>query len=523
MNRVVQCILLSLIGSQFYGQPTLSKIHDFGDKNIGNFSEDIVIYHDEMIVNHSQICNYSTEYKECSNLSLINMSGDVLETIQMDSVSTSQKYQTLSQGTMGFFLSCNKPDLDQYKNVYVLQFDHTLHLKRTLKFTGPNEATFTNLGHLLKEPYIYVYGVVEDEHQGRPEIKIIKFDLSSDTLVWEKEYLLGTDILECSDLQTTPDGHLAFILQHTEPIGVDFGEGYKIIKIDTNGVIRDSKYFNDRIMHKTGLLVASDGHYYCATESNPDDYWQISVGRINKFSKDLDSLIWSVILPNQPLVDGRIYKIRDIIEAQNGDIMACGQVWDNSDSTTPGGDKTSSYNGFMIRLNTLGEVQWLRVYRNPQTILDVNTYGPYRHSRLQKMIELPSGHFIAHGEVSYKPLQLTAIDPLTTETQHYWLLIVDENGCLDNEPCEEKIYLSHQENHISNDQKLKVFPNPTLDVLNVLNDQFVSYQITDILGREICYGPFNNIINVQHLSPGLYVISFRDKKNNFFTYKFTKT
>jgi len=74
-------------------------------------------------------------------------------------------------------------------------------------------------------------------------------------------------------------------------------------------------------------------------------------------------------------------------------------------------------------------------------LLPQDEYGRFRPSLLKDIKELPDGRFVAAGNVFVNNFQISAINEFETEAFHLWLLVVDENGCLDKEECEEMIVL----------------------------------------------------------------------------------
>ncbi|EMQ95484.1 hypothetical protein D778_02578 [Xanthomarina gelatinilytica] len=69
---------------------------------------------------------------------------------------------------------------------------------------------------------------------------------------------------------------------------------------------------------------------------------------------------------------------------------------------------------------------------------------------------------------------------------------------------------------VSNSQNLKVFPNPTNDILNIkLKDGTISnISLFDIGGREVLSADRLNKLSMKHLSPGMYVLRIRTKNKN---------
>ncbi len=80
-------------------------------------------------------------------------------------------------------------------------------------------------------------------------------------------------------------------------------------------------------------------------------------------------------------------------------------------------------------------------------------------------------------------------------------------------------------NDYTNNKKLKIFPNPVVDILNIDFEQTVtakSYEIYDILGKKIISrSDMENQINVSKLSKGIYVLK-ANTDEGVFTSKFLK-
>ena len=71
-------------------------------------------------------------------------------------------------------------------------------------------------------------------------------------------------------------------------------------------------------------------------------------------------------------------------------------------------------------------------------------------------------------------------------------------------------------------QKLAVYPNPAVDVLNIKsNAKVLSYEIYDLTGRKVGAGNNSDKVNVSNLSKGNYIINIVTKDGNTTT-KFIK-
>jgi hypothetical protein len=88
-------------------------------------------------------------------------------------------------------------------------------------------------------------------------------------------------------------------------------------------------------------------------------------------------------------------------------------------------------------------------------------------------------------------------------------VIIESNGCIDTSDCVNitTIGIDNFEN-----QKIKVYPNPTLDIVNIIVDaEYVgeTFRIYDKYGKLIMFDSIDDthlIINISHLANGVYII-----------------
>ena len=92
-----------------------------------------------------------------------------------------------------------------------------------------------------------------------------------------------------------------------------------------------------------------------------------------------------------------------------------------------------------------GSIKWMRIYKLPQELLDIDVYGQYRYSDLNKAEELDNGDIIACGDAFYSNWQLSALDPYKVQTNQVWQLRVDSLGCLEGYPCDTIIRIRPKE------------------------------------------------------------------------------
>ena len=450
--------------TQVYGQETYSKVIDIDVDASRNYIRDMIMMEDKIITQSIQFCSQDTSNFVCGIMSKFNLNGEINK--KNYNFLTAAFYDgpnCIQYSNDRFYYSTNLLE-DSYLYTTLFNYDIELEEQMNLSFMGPeSKSNINNQGIRVLNDKIYIYGNVHNASGVPDSVQIIKTDLEGNE-IWRKYYTYGNSGLAINNLQATPDGNLAFILQINSPNGANNGfDGYQLMKIDTAGNVIDIFAFEDSNRQPNRLLASSDGGYVFSSIHHPitgSDIFTTGYGLINKMDAGMDTLEWSLILPNDQLVDGRHYRMWDYLEAANGDIVACGMAYDNTDTELATGvpDKNSTWNGFIIRLSPDGGIKWLRLYKNNNDLLPHDEYGRFRPSRLNKIKELSDGRFIAAGDVFVKNSQLAAIDEQETEAFHLWFLMVDENGCLEGYDCEEIIRLSqHQDSVVSIENHIWIY------------------------------------------------------------------
>ena len=438
MKLLLVLILNICLANIIWAQNTFSKIFDLDQITQYNSANELKLFDNKIILGSTTFRKSGSDLLDATNLTILNLDGIILDTEAIDSLSTLNRTENISLLASNTIATGNiYPDTNLSS---ILEFDNDLNKISTTQIEGLPNMHYNNYGFLMVDDYMYLYGILIPTNilKSSSEARLVKLNFKSKQIIWEKSFKLGNYNLECNDLQPTFDDNLAFILFFTPVAGAGPDEPtYKIIKINPDGVVLDSFQFIDSNFHKNRLLSSKDGSFYFSSEMHPTNGWDLlGTGRINKLNPQMDKIEWNLVLPNNALTDGRIYRIEDYIETKNGELVVCGRVRENSDSKVPGGDLSSTWNGFMVRLNSVGKIIWLRIYRMPQEILDKSKYGPFRPSILKKIVELESGDFIAFGDLFYNNLQASGIDFKKDETNHLWLIRVNAFGCLDDYPCD---------------------------------------------------------------------------------------
>lgn len=443
---------MSLVVTQTYCQETYSKVIDLDGDASRNLTKDMILFDGQIVTLSTQFCDYDTSSVECAMFGSFGLNGDLLNSKINDSLATfNGGSNTLAKRSNTLYHSVNHLR-EGYRNTFLHSYNLNFSPIGTSSYSGPE--SFSNIGNQgisIIGNNMYVYGDVNNPSGIPDSVQIIKTDLEGNEL--DRFYFsYGNSSLDINNLQATADGHLAFILKISSPAGANNGfDGYQLIKIDTSGNVLDSFVFEDNGQQPNRILSTSDGSYYFSSLEHPFYGWDpSSYGMINKMDVNMDTLEWSLILPNDQLVDGRHYRMWDYIEASNGDIVACGMAYDNTDTELSTGvpDRNSTWNGFITRITPDGDIKWLRLYKNNNDLLPHDEYGRFRPSRLNKIKELPDGRFVAAGDVFVNNRQISGINEQETEAFHLWLLMVDENGCLEGYNCDEIIRLGSSQNSI---------------------------------------------------------------------------
>lgn len=444
--KEVLIIVFTFLSFNLSGQVTYSKVYDFDKAALRNYIRDMIVVDDNIITQLIQFCPQDSIYFVCGTLAKFNLNGDlIIHKINYQSNAFFDGQDCLGYSSGSIYYATNL--LGEHPNITTIyKYDMNLNEQTVFSYlNSQNSPIIDNRGICIIENNMYIYGDISNESGVPDSIRIIKTDLNGNE-IWRKYYSYGNSSLDMNNLQATQDDNLAFILRIQSPSGANNGfNGRQLMKIDTSGSVLDSIVFPYLDQQPNRLLATSDGTYVFSSLDHPfDGFDPTSYGMINKMDSELDTLEWSLILPNNRFVDGRYYRMFDYTEASNGDIVACGMAFDNTDSEISYPDKNCTWNGFIVRLSPTGEIIWLHLYKHPNNLVPQDEYGLFFESRLNEIKELPDGRFIAVGDVSATGSQLSVINEEEKEAFFLWLLMVDENGCIEGKECNEIIYLGNK-------------------------------------------------------------------------------
>ena len=452
MSRVILIIILGIANLNTSAQ-TFSLITDpiNGDETYfhNNGAFDMQMLEDRIVIAGQHLCfSSSGDGSEifCASLSIFDFNGDLIDGILLDTFFDATPGGLLAVGDRIFTANFRHDDTFLERSLYVQEYDLNLNLvKQTIIPTRTNSIP-NNCGIKYINEHFYVYGDIRKVGLGSKGF-IQKLD-SELNILWDKQYTHGGIINGCNILQETTNEDLIYIHKFEEENTAADYNGLQIVKLNSEGVKLDSLEIEGEGTFGRTLTSDQDGSIYTFTDNHPfdDSIFEQSEGRINKYNSDLDSLIWSLKLPFNHFLNGRIYFTNYSMQARNSDIVACGSVIDNTEDG-PLVANNYGFNGFIIRMSTKGEIKWLHLYKSPNLIeeLPVEVFGVYHESGLGRMVELEDGRILAVGTSRLTGDQSDIVEGTTEPWSQFLILAVDgASGCIEGEECDEIIVLDKQ-------------------------------------------------------------------------------
>lgn len=481
MKQVI--LLYFLVFSNVCFGQTYSKLIYHVDEQY-NYFYDFEIDRDEIYFVVNNCAPGLTDYY-CNRMIKTNMVGEVENIYHFDSLFTrSSDFIEINNGEIlvtGRWLlrPNNNPSA-------LLTFNEELNLEEKHIINPVDGEVTRGQGIVTFNDNYFLYGNTLNLSEARFYSSITRLDKDFD-IVFNNKYSKGLYKNGCIDLQSTRSGDLIYNHFYTDDIGASEDHGLQIMTMDTNGKSLDSLEL-DRERMVQSLLASNEGDIYFATENLPYQHWRLSNGRINKYDDGLDTLKWSLELPFDNFINGRSYKTKSLIQVANGDILACGEVWEEGPDGPLENGQDHSWNGFVARITRGGEFVWLREYRIPNNhaLLPHEDYGKYMHSVLNDMHELEDGRIVIGGTAYYNEKKI--IDAGETES-FLWLMTINADGCLEGEECEEVIVLDS----IVNYDDIPIFTIGTEWTFDFTPKQispyeiihsYITYEITDTLRKE---------------------------------------
>jgi hypothetical protein len=221
-----------------------------------------------------------------------------------------------------------------------------------------------------------------------------------------------------------------------------------IIRTDSMGTIQWERFYGSTEYYNwwpQRIIQTNDGGYVFGSAYGTNDFTPGAsrfVPWIQKLDAQGDSL-WSWKSTTQ-VVDGIEDFINDIIELEDGSLVACGQerIINPIDSLLP-----YKGHGMLLKFSADGDSIWQHHYYHPEAS------NPYASHFLYRIQPTHDGGYVAAGYFA----------EADTGTQDSWVIKVDSNGCLTPNCLVTALPRVKRENH----PEIKVYPNPAHDALNV--------------------------------------------------------
>jgi hypothetical protein len=442
-KRIVICFLLVIVSQMSFGQTYSTVLNSSNGQH--NTTRDIEIFENSLYIS-SYSCRPGiyVDYG-CNSMFKLNLNGDMLAVQSYDSLFAKnfanldvKEDKILMSGIWLYEKSRANP-------ATVLSIDSSLN--ETGKFVGVSNPDINpkNSGIFYNNGFTYIFGHLEsltnDVYQQTNIVKIDK-ELNGIKNDFRTVRAFGPPgFNDCQDLQITREGDLIYGHHFKDNIGAVGEGGLQIMLIDTFFNKIDSFEVQLENSEISRLLASKEGAIYFNSKNHPVPSNNFpSKGRINKLNSTLDTLLWSLELPFDNFTNSRKYDIFDFIQADNGDIIACGSVWDlGHGSSTP----DATFHGFVTRVTQNGEFSWLRMFRLPNSnpIIPANRFGKYMQGGLYSMLELDDGRIVLGGTASATHIQWNRLLVEGDTLTYNWILTVDANGCIEGEECQEVITL----------------------------------------------------------------------------------
>lgn len=442
--KVLIYLFLIIISNTLFSQITDYKLHSNGNVNICNglFISNNNIYTSQVIDTDNSLNTAITKF-DLNGFYKTKFVFTNFDPTKFSVFGYDYAFNRLTKVNNSLIISGHKVGNNLQSNFYVI--DSNLIDQAEFTIPSTNADRIGNEGILVEDSILYSYGIKQKDEV--IYANLIKFNLISKKVIWDKQYKKGKRLNQMWDLQKTHDGHFVFIIYHKDQdAGAGSNPGYQIVKINSEGLILDTFNYDDPSIDKQRILSSKEGAIYFTTENNllapiiPTD------GRINKLSENMDTMLWSLELPSNAFTNGNRYQIYDYIQAKNGDIMACGRVWH-----MPGGPliagPNATWNGFVTRVSQEGALKWSRIYRlpNENPKLPNDKYGNFRAGQLDKILETDDGNFVLAGTAAYSSVQLNSGQLINGDTlTSLWLMMMDENGCIEGEECVDVVHLNNK-------------------------------------------------------------------------------
>ena len=372
-------------------------------------------------------------------------------------------YQIEKDGNGGFYVLCGGYDFSSY-NAVVIRFDGTGILQWARTNTNWTTANGESYGLAIKT--VSSGGVILINTTGGPTaIDVFKF---SDTGIqqWSSTYTptpggSGLNGLSIAEIQS---GDLVINYAFANVNTVAQSLDNCILKLDASGNVIWNKSFGGTYSdYPNSILISNDNNIVLGGYSNSSGNGELDAN-IMKIDTS-GSIIWS---KNYGLVWSEY--ITDCIQGDNGEFVLTGQQW------SEGYDYDSS-KVYLLKTDAMGitscnDITWSPVVSSQNVNI---SFGPntqsYSISESQSIVWSANLRYLYTFD-NCLPVNIHEL----TLSDHEWLL----------------------------------YPNPTMDQINLemgMNNRDVEIEISDLFGRKVLVQPYQNVISLNYLESGCYLIS----------------
>ena len=492
LNAYFLLISIILFPILSIGQTTFSKLYNL---NVGqdNFALELYQLQNELIIATGHIC--FSDSLSCGSIISLDREGNLNQSHTIpDILFSNNNIINIVEDSIKI-LALNESN--NHNSFYVLSGDMNLNnFNRKEYELGQNTLAYLLLGVLKHQENYFTYGQTVENGIGYGHL--IKWDASFNSILKTQRIHIGDSFSSIDKLQATPDGNMDYI-------NGSGGSTKSIVKIDTAGNILKEFSYETLIGNMIpNLLVSKEGAYYFPEDSDPTNIYGFGNGHIAKISNTLEEYEWILPLSIPTPEDYKVFAVYDIIEAQNGDLLVCGRVFDEDVND-------SEWSGFICRISPNGDLNWLKMYKTANLINPAETRF-YRPSALLELEETPDGGILAIGICDQR-----FVDEFTLS--ELWVLSVDENGCIDEDNCEETILTST--NNLGVEKKpakseVLIYPNPSSTSFDVWlkEDEISKINVCLISGQIIqTYETYSNrmAIDVSTYTKGIYIVEIISK------------
>ena len=424
---------------------------DEGVNHINNFV-DMANVDNKLVITGQHFCRPSPNFSTtCASLSVFDLDNGQIESILIDTFANTEGDGLLLKDNRIFLAAYRNEDSFNGRSLFIQEYNLNLDLIKIVEVpTRINHTPNINGIEFLGDNF-YVFGsIINPDNNYIGYIQKLDADLN---LIWDKQYTREENESNCEKLQEDENGDLFFIHNYDNgSISYDDANfGIQIMKLNKDGEKLDSLEIDRESTfgeHLT-LMISDENMIYTSTTHHPfdDSIFEQSLGRINKYSADLDSLVWSLKLPFDSYNDSREYAVINIEQARNGDILVCGVVLDDGKEAPIQPQINFNNNAFILRITKDGEIKWCHLYKVPNTHpqLPYEEFGYYRGSGSGRITELEDGRILASGGSSLTSRQRSELINTEETISKFFVLVVDgESGCIDEEECDEIIILDEE-------------------------------------------------------------------------------